>query len=140
MSDLQCPATLFVWTATAGVPLEAPGEVLPVGAVYAEPESTGWQAAKELACGLRLEVDPLTDLVVDGHGSQSEVPDGPEAEVRARAVLESIADLHRGETVLICSPTAVASVPQLSAAVRRAVPAAWVRLSIDSDGWLISST
>lgn len=80
------------------------------------------------------EVDE--ELVSDGSGG--------EVVLRFRAALEAVADLHRGETVLVISHGAAmalaipASVPTADPAIRQArwiPPCAVAEVAIDSDGW-----
>lgn len=104
MSDLQCVATLLVVGADAAMPLSLPANVT---LVYACP------ATRERAEALALAADTVVRMEA---GLAASDPAG---------VFDDIADLHRGETVLVlpahtparCSPTGV------------------TRLRIDGDGW-----
>jgi broad specificity phosphatase PhoE len=122
MSDLQCAATLL---------LVAPGE-------------TG--RALDLGRSLhdvRLAVIYTSDLpaavetaatVGAGTGAPVTVLEGLADDADVRAELEGIADLHRGETVLVVSSEAAsgAVVPQGTGPTDGVV-----ELTIDADGWVL---
>ncbi|WP_068430506.1 hypothetical protein [Piscicoccus intestinalis] len=116
MSDLQCPVTFYVRSPrTAGADDEA-DERLPVAddevriaLVYAAPTRAlaAERLAESLGCAVRVE-DSLDDEVLPA--------------------LHELADLHRGESVVV--------LPAAEVPTRSAFP--WVRVRIDGDGTSIA--
>jgi hypothetical protein len=144
MSDLQCPATFVV------VPVDTLGEGWRgevaalagrlwdrrVAAVYGATTAPAVAVSAALADGLGLPSHPLAE--------PPSPPSGPAdgtAVARCRIALEGLADLHRGETVLVVADRQVLE-PALAALVRRGLgagqgPASYraVTLEVDGDGW-----
>ncbi len=135
-----------------------------VALVYSSPMSRAVQTAEivagRLGCGVRVREafaelsvgdlggEPVSalapvferwragDLAAAVPGSES----GEQVVARVREALEDIADLHRGETVLVISHGWVMglALPQLAHGVEvgRAMPSCRpVELSVDADGW-----
>ena len=161
MSDLQCAATLLMCrTAEAGsdVPglLNGDGQAGPlselgrtrvrelaerlrtrrVAAVYSSQMARAVESAEIAADTLGVQA-----LAVEGLQERSAV-------ARFREALEGIADLHRGETVLVFGDGGVMSlaIPRLAAnapddlAARRSLPScAPVQIAIDADGWRLDA-
>ena len=144
MSDLQCPATfLVVRVDTLGEGWS--GEVAGladrlrdrrVAAVYGGTTASALAVSAALADGLGV---PSHALAVP-----PTPPGGPAdgaAVVRYRAALEELADLHRGETVLVVDDGQVLE-PALTPLVRSGLaadpprsPYRPVTLEVDGDGW-----
>ncbi|MCA1782433.1 MAG: hypothetical protein ABR500_07235 [Dermatophilaceae bacterium] len=100
--SLHCPATLLVAGHEGDTRALADGlRDRRVVAVYtsgrAEAERTGRALAEEL--GAVLEVDPGLDVDPPDRDESAE-----DAVVRIQDGLGSVADLHRGETVLVLAP------------------------------------
>jgi len=146
MSDLFCPATLLV-TTTSREQVEALAESLRDRRIARVFTSTlppavesGAVAARVLGVGA-VELQGLEDSGDSGDSGDSDDSQG--ASARFRAALEEIADLHRGETVLVLTHGGVmASVlPRIATPVRADVvvrapvpgddPA---ELEVDADG------
>lgn len=113
MSDLQCPATFLVVAAAAAEPLPSPGPRL--AAVYAVPEGAAVAATWARQAGL-----PVGSLEAPGGSSY-------------RATLAELADLHRGETVLVALPDT--AVDELAGALRGAGTV--LEVGVDADGWSV---
>jgi hypothetical protein len=114
VSDLQCPATFLV---TGSGATEAASSLAGtrLAAAYAVPE--GLAVAGAAAGG--VPVSPL----------------GP-AGTSYAAVLEELADVHRGETVLVVLPEeAVATL----ASGTDAAPDGVLQVAVDGDGWSVRS-
>lgn len=117
MSDLQCPVTFYVLSPrTAGAADDEADERLPVAddevriaLVYAAPARAlaAERLAESLGCPVRVE-DSLDD--------------------EALPALHELADLHRGESVVVLPATQVP--------IHSARP--WVRVRIDGDGTSIT--
>lgn len=117
MSDLQCPVTFYVLSPrTAGAADDEADERLPVAddevriaLVYAAPTRAlaAERLAESLGCPVRVE-DSLDD--------------------EALPALHELADLHRGESVVVLPATQVP--------IHSARP--WVRVRIDGDGTSIT--
>lgn len=146
MSDLFCPATVLV------APLPGPGRQLDaltsrladrrVAGLYASADIVSDAAVVRLAATLDLPARPLDDLRRRGVGEG-------EAQVvgRVRDGLESLADLYRGESVLVLADAALMELvlPRLAgnagpAAVRgrQLVPGDAAVLEHDADGWRLA--
>ncbi len=141
MSDLQCPATFLVvrvdrlgegWRGqVAGLAEQLRDRRL--AAVYGGTTAPAVAVSAALADGLGVPSHPL-----------AETPGGPSdgtAVARCRAALEELADLHRGETVLVVDDGQVLG-PALTPLVRRGLgtgpsrtPYRPVTLEVDGDGW-----
>lgn len=114
MSDLQCPATfLVVATAARAEAIPAPGPRL--AAVYAVPEGAAVAATWAREAGLSVGA-------LEAAGGTSYA-----------AALAELADLHRGETVLVVLPDA--AVDELAGAVHGAGPV--LEVVVDADGWSV---
>jgi len=141
MSDLQCPATFLV------VPVDTLGEGWRaevaglaerlrdrrVAAVYGGTRAPAVAVSAALAGGLGVPSHPLAE-------APGAAADGT-AVARWRAALEGLADLHRGETVLVVGDGQVLE-PALTPLVRRGLgagpgrtPYRPVTLEVDGDGW-----
>ncbi len=119
MSDLQCPATLLV-LGRAGWPsrLELPQD-RNIAAVYCPADEI--DAAARLADELDVALRPVQDLILaQGEAESLDEGDGWTA---VHAALRGIADLHRGETVVVLTATAGQA----------------RQIRIDADGWAASS-
>jgi hypothetical protein len=144
MSDLQCPATFLVvrvntlgegWSGDVAGLAERLRDRR-VAAVYGGTTASALAVSAALADGLGV---PSHTLAVP-----PTPPGGPAdgtAVVRYRAVLEELADLHRGETVLVVDDGQVLE-PALTPLVRRGLgegpprpPYRPVTLEVDGDGW-----
>ena len=163
MSDLQCPARVFLarhaeaaydapdGPAPAGGPLSeggerqarALGEALRgdrIVRVYASPvpraARTGALAAEALAVG----VDEVEGLVEVGTLPEESADD---VVTRMLGALEEIADLHRGEAVLVVGHLAAIglTLPHLLDGTGSPNPGldpgAWLALEGDADGWVL---
>lgn len=147
MSSLQCPATLLLVACPDPATPEpasgpTPTEELAarvarrrVAAVWSGTSTSALRAGEELATSLgcslsvRSNLDPLHPEDVVG-----------EAATRLREVLQEVADLHRGETVLIVShadlltqtlPRFVRTPPHATSIP----PAGVVELEVDDEWW-----
>jgi probable phosphoglycerate mutase len=166
MSDLHCPATLCVARhgdaafGHASVPSEEGGWLTErgtsqvrelaeslrprrVAAVY----SSTMQCAVESAA-LAAQVLDTTAREVDGLQEISVGENGPEVLARVREALQGLADLHRGECVLVFSHGGVLSfaVPRLGRRLRadlareRFLPnCAVAEVTVDADGFEVVS-
>ena len=131
MSDLHCPARIL---------LAGPGEQLALdrslldarlALVYTGPSRRTVRTAEAVAARTGVPVVVRDDL----HGEA--VP----------AELSALADLHRGETVLVVLPgaairsvvTALVALPDGRLASRLPVGDAVVELAADADGWVLRS-
>lgn len=122
MSDLQCPATLLVlgrdgWPSGLRVP-----EHRNVAVVYCPADEVG--PAAELADRLDTALRPVTELV----GPAADAQEAPSVDEGGdwpglHEALADIADLHRGETVVVYTPTREAG----------------RQIRIDADGWAVSA-
>jgi hypothetical protein len=116
VSDLQCPATLLL--ARTGDPgqLVAALRGRNVARVYGSPGADGPAAAVAGALGVELVLDEDLGRVVDG-------PLDDLADAR-REALQAIADLHRGETVVVLLGPSTSG---------------WevVEVSVDGDGFVV---
>lgn len=126
VSDLQCPATLLVlgregWPSHLPVPQERN-----VAVVYCPADDI--EAAAELAERLDAALRPVYDLIeptsdsgeMAGKDDVAGMDEGAGWTILHDA-LRSIADLHRGETVVVITPTGEAG----------------RELRIDADGWAV---
>ena len=169
MSDLQCPATILVaghgeanhqehGDRSAGDGLLSDlgraqvGELVvairsrQIAAVYTSRVGPAIESGQRVASALGMRsvaVDGLAELAVgdldgDGHGVVS----------RFRDAIEAIADVHRGETVLVFTHGAVMAlvVPRVSANMRNVLAAQRlppscvpVEIEVDADGWRLMS-
>jgi len=143
MSDLQCPATFLVLrvdTLGEGWRGEVAGlaERLRdrrVAAVYGGAAVPAVAPSAALADGLGVPSHRL---------AESPTPDGPSdgtATARCRAELEALADVHRGEAVLVVDDGQVLG-PALAPLVGRGLgagpgrtPYRPVAVEVDGDGW-----
>jgi len=119
MSDLQCPATLLIvepCTGDSAQPLAAALTQRNVAAVYAWPVDQALETAEVV--GARLAA--ATRVLDDGAGPAGGGPLG---------VLQELADLHRGETVVVVG-AAVSSALGRTAGRREVL-----ELRVDADGW-----
>lgn len=114
MSDLQCPVTVLL-VASAAVPPEALAEELSharVSSVYGGPQEASYVERCATALGCPGAVEPALD---GGH---------------IRPALDDIADVHRGETVVV-----VASSEALRPFAGTGPATTTLRLIGDADGW-----
>jgi hypothetical protein len=144
MSDLQCPATFLV------VPVDTLGEGWRgevaglaerlrdrrVAAVYGGTTAPAVAVSAALADSLGVPSHTLTEPPTPPGG-----PSDGTAVARCRAALEELADLHRGEAVLVVDDSQVLE-PALTPLVRRGLgagprraPYRPVALEVDGDGW-----
>jgi hypothetical protein len=143
MSDLQCPATfLVVRVDTLGEGWS--GEVAGlaerlrdrrVAVVYGGTTASALAVSAALADGLGVPSHTLAPPTPPGG------PADRAAVGRYRAALEELADLHRGETVLVVDDGQVLE-PAVTPLVRRGLgegpprpPYRPVTLEVDGDGW-----
>lgn len=112
MSDLQCPATFLV-TGPAATEAAARLAGTRLAAAYAVPE--GLAVAAAAAAGL-----PVASLELDG--------------TSYAAVLEDLADVHRGETVLVVLPEHAVETLAGGAATG---PDGVLQVAVDGDGWSV---
>lgn len=141
-----------------------------VAMIYASPLARAVQTAEivagRLGCVVRVR-EGLAELSVGDHAGHPESPElfapvfqrwragdlsaavvgaenGASMVARVRAVLEEVADLHRGETVLVVShggvmslvlPRLAVNLPDDHAAGRSLPSCVPVELSADADGW-----
>lgn len=119
MSDLQCPATLIVVSAESRPEATAAAVAgQPVRAVYAAAEGQ------------------LAGRVADLVGIAARLEPGLAASDGAlvREELSAVADLHRGETVVVvCAPTIL---NELAGGRAQSAPSV-VTVRIDADGWQV---
>lgn len=112
MSDLQCAATLLVACPAGpdGESVERLADALAdrrVAIVYSSPQDPAALAAAEVAnrLGVACRTEPGLAEPPDDDSAPSDV----QAVARYRDVLGEVADLHRGETVLLVSHRGVMS-------------------------------
>ncbi len=111
MSDLQCPATFYVLGPGDGpgeedaAPLPAGRDEARIALVRCAPGRAGLgeHLAGDLGCGVEVDESLAGDV---------------------RAVLVDIADLHRGESVVVLPASAYPGRP----------PQRWLRVRVDSHG------
>ncbi len=108
MSDLFCPARVVVTPSSSAVALADALVAERVAAVLAADREQSHDAARELAARLGT--------------SYGRLPEGT-----LRVALEAVADLHRGETVVVVTDADLAQLPGR--------PGAPVLVEIDADGW-----
>jgi hypothetical protein len=128
LSDLQCAATLLLASVRGEEQARALGTSLlerRVALVYTDGSTTAARTAGLLSERLGVPVRPEPGLAPDGRG-----------------VLEGLADLHRGETVLVVAETEV--IGRVLGTAGRAIGSAdnaddVVELHIDADGWTVSA-
>ena len=154
MSDLQCPATFLI-----ALPDEGRGQVhrlveqvrpRRVAAVYSGPMAQAVESAGLAASELGLTpvvVEALDETLAGDLEAMDESAAGDPAEVRFRDAVEDLADVHRGETVLLLvHGEALAWVRRISVngpsssarqvLLPRCVPA---EVEVDADGWRLKS-
>jgi probable phosphoglycerate mutase len=166
VSDLQCAARLFIArhgeadlaarerSSAAGAPPTVEGvrqvrelaeQLRPVriSTVCSSPDPAASASAQAAAADL-----DVASRVVDGLQGLDPAEGEPAAVARFQAAVEEIADLHRGEDVLVFSHGDVMSlvIPMLSGNVRadladghRLPPCVPVRVDVDADGWRLDS-
>ncbi len=122
MSDLQCAATLYVLGPQAPEPDGIPGDAR-VALVWAAPSrcAQGERLARRLASFART--DPGLDGPSPGDdpvGAPSPSGDDP---------YDAIADLHRGECVVVLPARAYPGRP----------PDSWLQVRIDGDGRVVTA-
>jgi broad specificity phosphatase PhoE len=133
MSDLQCAATLLLVAHGETEQARVLGRALRdarLAAIYAGDRPGAVRTAEVVAAETGVPVSVLTGL---------EDSDG------VRATLEGIADLHRGETVLVVSHAGAirAGVPPMVGLGEEAATAldltgcAVVEVAVDADGWVL---
>lgn len=110
MSDLFCPARLVVVPSSSASALAEALAAERVAAVLTDGQPPARDAARELAGLLGA--------------SYGQLPAGT-----LREAIEAVADLHRGETVVVVTD---ADLTGLRGGVRNGVP---VLLEVDADGW-----
>lgn len=134
VSDLQCPATF--WLVAAGedgdaadparlTRLRAALGATHVAAVHAGPGAQRLAAAAAESVGAPLQT--MDELDGPRHGEA-----GAEAFRRWRAAVEEVADLYRGETVVVVGEAASLDgvLPGAAADV--------LRIEVDGDGWRVT--
>ena len=141
MSDLQCAATLLLADAGDGRALGRSLVDRRIAAIYTSPHPAAVRTAETAAAATGAEVSVREDL--------REPLDESGTEVRARVEreLDALADLHRGETVLVVSHTGTLQAGVLPlvgrgseyAAAHPVPPGAVVEVAADADGWLLRS-
>ncbi|HEU4676797.1 MAG TPA: hypothetical protein VFS29_12455 [Motilibacteraceae bacterium] len=124
MSDLQCPATFLLLAV-------ADGEPLPPHLVQA-------LAGEHVAEVYARPADPPRADVADALAAALSARRGTAEDVDVRG-LEEVADLHRGErVVVVLSPAQLAAVLHVA---RRSVTdtptPGWTELAVDADGWVL---
>ena len=165
MSDLQCAATVLLaqhGEAEDGAPPvpDAGGALTErgrhqarlladrlrerrVAVVYSSPVAPAVQTAEIAADVLGVAVRVREDLRGPSAGES-----GHEVVARVRAELETVSDLHRGESVLVVSQGGVVSasvadlaqnLPRHRAPGRTLGPGALVEVAADADGWWVRS-
>lgn len=173
MSAPQCPATVLVARPAAATYDEPVGDgggwLTDVGRgqaeqlaetvrrrrvarIYASDDGAARETAAIVARTLGIESVDLPEIgerPVDHNSSRHPGGEGDhEMVLRVRAALETVADLHRGETVLVVSDGAAmalaipASGPAEHPAVdtaRRVPPGAVTEVAIGADGWHLLS-
>jgi hypothetical protein len=138
VSDLHCPATLLL------APYDAIGEPAEVGTRRLV-ERTAGERVSRIYAGTRAEAVQTTRVMSDG-GVAAPAEQRPELDADdVSGELQAIADLHRGETVLVVLP---------GSSVERALDTllgrrVWLRsnpsmqygsvveVSTDADGWTL---
>lgn len=146
MSDLQCPATLVLIRLlppdAVGSPPDAVGSVRglagPVAGpprvrfarLYAGPDDLGVSCGSVLGDALGLPVSVLPGLTAPTSGA-TEASRG----VALEEVIDALADLHRGETVLALVPDALMAVGIGSGGSAAEAPV--VTVVVDADGWTV---
>ena len=141
MSDLQCAATLLLTDAGEG---RASGLSLVdrrIAAIYTSPLPAAVRTAEAVAAGTGVGVSVREDLREPLDES------GAEVRVRVERELTALADLHRGETVLVVSHAATLRTGVLPlvgrgdeyAAAHPLPRGAVVEVAADADGWLLRS-
>ena len=151
MSDLQCAATILL---TSHADADGDDRALArslreerLALIYTSPTPPAVQTAEVVATETGVPVvvrETLRDAVRrDGPGTD----EGPDEHVRARMVaeLETIADAHRGETVLVVTHAGAirATVPALVGLAddvggsRSRTGRALLELAADADGWVL---
>ena len=117
MSDLQCPATFLV-LGPAGVTAAARVAGTRLAAAYATPEGRAVAAAAVGGSDLTVAA-----LELDGTSYV--------------AALEGLADVHRGETVLVVLPEVAAAALADAWGRRAAAPDEVLEVVVDGDGWSV---
>jgi 2,3-bisphosphoglycerate-dependent phosphoglycerate mutase len=137
VSDLQCPATLVLAAAGDEEQARALAESLRdrrVAVVYTDDSPATGAAVDAVSAGLGAPVRSEPDL------REGFLPPG--------AVLEQLADAHRGETVLVlaAAPVLTAAVGELPVGAGRSyaarqplAPGQRAELRADADGWVVDS-
>ena len=120
MSDLQCPATFLVLGSAEPRALEGVSDAR-LSAAYAVPE-----AQARVADALGETGPPVTALDLDG--------------TTYVAALDGLADLHRGETVLVVLPEDAPAVlcgraDRVAAEVLEVTEV--LEVAVDADGWSV---
>jgi len=141
MSDLQCAATLLLTDAGGSRTLGPSLVDRRLAAIHTSAAPEAVRTAEAVAAVTGAAISVSADLREPG--------DEPDAEVRARVARElgAIADLHRGETVLVVSHTRTLQAGVLPlvglgeeyAAAHPVPPGAVVEVAVDADGWLLRS-
>jgi hypothetical protein len=126
VSDLQCPATFWLVSGPDG--LDRVRSVLGaarVAGIYADPaaEALASTAAEELGAPVHT-TDELAPL--------RPTEDADAARARWRGAVEDVADLYRGETVLLVGDA------ESIGRVVSGTPADVLRVEVDADGWRVS--
>jgi hypothetical protein len=117
MSDLQCPATFLVPASAEPRTLEGLRDTH-LAAAYAVPE-----ARARVSAALGESGPPVTELDLAGR--------------TYAAALEGLADLHRGETVLVVLPEdAPATLSGRAEGATRASDEV-LEVAVDADGWSV---
>ena len=145
MSDLQCAATLLLTDGGGSPALGASLADRRLAAVYTSAAPDAVRTAEAVAAVTGVGVSVSEDLREPGGESGGE--SGGEVRARVARELGAIADLHRGETVLVVSHTATlqTGVPPLVGlgeeygAVHPVPPGAVVEVAADADGWVLRS-
>ena len=135
MSDLQCAATLLLTDAGGSPALGASLVDRRLAAVYASAAPDAVRTAEDVAAVTGVGVSVSEDLREPGAES------GGEVRARVARELGAIADLHRGETVLVVDDSQVLE-PALAPLLRGGpgagpgrTPYRPLTLELDGDGW-----
>lgn len=151
MSDLQCAATLLITVpgeSAPGLTVEGRAQArrlaeslrgARLATVYCSDAVGAVQTAEIVAGALGLPVAVREAL---GAGSEGETAE--DVLRRTTSELEGVADLHRGETVLLVSHADVIglAVPHLTLhpvgdVARAPAPATVIEVAADADGWVV---
>jgi hypothetical protein len=141
VSDLHCPATLVLARLPYHDPIDAAGALGALVAgrpsvrfarLYAGPDDTGMTCGAVVGDVLGVPPTILTGLTVPPTEA-----DRAECRFALEEVVGTLADLHRGETVLVLVPAALVDAGLGSGS--GTVDAPLVTVVVDADGWSVRS-